>query len=128
MIAPRGQFLSGGRYLTAVAVHTMPDIGGLPIVRNPNLTPGMIYVVFGEFIYMHPLDVLTLEYPDPLDRLEAGSSWILEQGRRKWERVSQAIRADGVADRLAIASSAARKFDAMNEAIRQMGVSAEQAA
>lgn len=95
-----------GNYLTPPAVQQMPTLLGLPIIESDDIAPGVVFLNQEErIIYMHHLDVLTLRYPDPIVRLEAGSEWIIEQGWRKWERVCADLHAAGADDRRIIAEA-----------------------
>lgn len=61
---------------------------------------------------MHPLDLLSVQHPDPLERLEVGSRWIINRGLAQWERCAAALREAGAADRRAIQESEDRKAPA----------------
>ena len=93
--AVRSLYTIGGVYdYLAEAVRHQGGLGldNLPITPSRLADPGhMIIDRVTRQIFMHPLDIIAIQHPDPIDRIEAAGAWCLDQANKRFDRLAYNI-------------------------------------
>lgn len=70
---------------------SMTDFRGLPVVPSAFVERGSAIIAAGTWAVMHPLDIVGLEHPAPLDRLDAAMEYLRVRAVGRFDKAIAAL-------------------------------------
>ena len=63
---------------------------GLDIHADLSLVPGQT-IRYGSMLFMHPLDIIALEHPNAMKRLDVAMKWLVIRAERKFDAAQRRL-------------------------------------